>query len=177
MSKRKLIKLVQERVVTGWSDPRMPTISGVRRRGVPPQALQLFNERNGVSKVDSFMEISGLEDATREVMDKLCPRAFGILHPLRITLSNFPTTSGRNTDTVDEVLEYLKAPSYPSTSSNSTVTKQEETPMRTIPFGSNLFIEQEDFFDTEINGPAPKGWKRLLPGGMVRRSYKLLLNN
>lgn len=173
LSKRKLIQLVQEKLVNGWSDPRMPTISGVRRRGIPPQALQLFNERNGISKVDSFMEMSGLEDATREVMDKICPRAFGVLHPLRVTLSNYPTHT--NEKDTQQRLEYLQAPSYPTPNASSTATNPEnsveqEQLLRTIPFGPKLYIEQEDFFDTEINGPPPKGWKRLLPGGMVNAS-------
>ncbi len=89
LSKRKLIKLVEESHVTGWDDPRMPTISGIRRRGVPPSAIRLFCERMGISKSDSNIDFGVLEDCAREVLDENCPRAFAILDPLKVTIKNW----------------------------------------------------------------------------------------
>ena len=89
LSKRKLIKLVEEKHVDGWDDPRMPTISGIRRRGFPPSAIRLFCERMGISKSDSNIDFGILEDCAREVLDEDCPRAFAILNPLRVTLTNW----------------------------------------------------------------------------------------
>lgn len=89
LSKRKLIQLVDNGHVTGWDDPRMPTLSGMRRRGVPPSALRLFCERVGISKADSNIDLVVLEDCIREDMDKTCPRAFAILDPLKVTVTNW----------------------------------------------------------------------------------------
>ena len=88
LSKRKLIQLVQEKHVTGWDDPRLPTLSGLRRRGLPPAALRLFCERVGISKADSNIDYSVLEDCVREVMDTTAPRAFAVLEPLLVTITN-----------------------------------------------------------------------------------------
>lgn len=155
LSKRKLIHLVTYNYVNGWSDPRMPTLSGVRRRGIPPEAIHLFNERNGISKVDSVIDYSLLEDATREVMDKICPRAFCILQPLPLKIRNY----------LDQE-EILCAPRHPS---------RENSDNRSIPFGPSIYIERDDFFDTQVDGKAPKGWKRLVPGGMVRLKYAYVI--
>lgn len=92
LSKRKLIKLVMEKVVNGWDDPRMPTLSGIRRRGVPPSALRLFCERIGISKADSNIAYTVLEDVVRDDMDDSCPRAFCVLEPLKVTITNWEGT-------------------------------------------------------------------------------------
>jgi glutaminyl-tRNA synthetase len=88
LSKRKLIKLVEEKLVSGWDDPRMPTLSGMRRRGVPPAALRLFCERVGISKADSNIAYDVLEDCVRLEMDDICRRAFCVLKPLKVTITN-----------------------------------------------------------------------------------------
>lgn len=89
LSKRKLIKLVEDKHVTGWDDPRMPTLSGVRRRGIPPAAIRLFCERMGISKSDSNIDFTIMEDCAREVLDEESPRAFAILDPLKVTIQNW----------------------------------------------------------------------------------------
>lgn len=89
LSKRKLIKLVEEQHVTGWDDPRMPTLSGTRRRGIPPAAIRLFCERMGISKSDSNIDFTIMEDCAREILDEESPRAFAILEPLKITIQNW----------------------------------------------------------------------------------------
>ena len=89
LSKRKLIQLVDGQYVNGWDDPRMPTMSGLRRRGIPPKALRLFCERVGISKVDSVIDVVDLENCVREVMDESTKRAFAILSPLKVTIKNW----------------------------------------------------------------------------------------
>lgn len=159
LSKRKLIQLVDGNHVNGWDDPRMPTLSGIRRRGVPPSALRLFCERVGISKSDSNIDYVVLEDCVREDMDKVAPRAFCILNPLKVTLTNWPGS--------DEIEEF-EIPRHP---------KREELGNRIIPFGKNLYIERDDFFDLEgpegakNGGNAPRGWKRLLPNENVRLKF------
>lgn len=161
LSKRKLIQLVQEKYVSGWDDPRMPTLSGIRRRGVPPEALRLFCERVGISKADSNIEYSNLEDCVRECMDSTASRAFGILKPLRVTITNW-----------DGDLENFEVDRHPKISEMGT---------RTIPFGKDLFIERTDFFDADgpegaaSDGSPPKGFKRLLPDGQVRLRYAYVI--
>jgi glutamyl/glutaminyl-tRNA synthetase len=91
LSKRKLIQLVEQKHVNGWDDPRMPTLSGMRRRGVPPSALRSFCEQVGISKADSNIDFKVLEDCIRDEMDKTCRRAFCILKPLKLTITNFGT--------------------------------------------------------------------------------------
>lgn len=160
LSKRKLIQLVQEKHVNGWDDPRMPTLSGIRRRGVPPEALRLFCERVGISKADSNIDYTNLEDCVREIMDDSCPRAFGILKPLKVTITNW--VGG---------LEDFEVERHPKLQMGN----------RKIPFGSEIFIERSDFFDAEgpegktTNGKPPKGYKRLLPGGRVRLRYAYVI--
>jgi glutaminyl-tRNA synthetase len=155
LSKRKLIHLVKYNYVNGWSDPRMPTISGVRRRGVPASALKLFNERNGISKTDSNIDVGVFEDCTREVMDKTSPRAFCILNALKVTITNWES---------EDKLENFEVPRHP---------KEEDMGLRTVPFGQTLYIEREDLFDVDgpegerNGGKVPKGFKRLLSGGLV----------
>mmetsp|Transcript_10705 Transcript_10705/g.16495 ORF Transcript_10705/g.16495 Transcript_10705/m.16495 type:complete len:844 (+) Transcript_10705:69-2600(+) len=162
LSKRKLIQLVEGGHVNGWDDPRMPTLSGMRRRGVPPAALRKFCERVGISKADSNIDFQVMEDCTREELDESCARAFCILNPLKVTITNWES----------EELEEFKVPRHP---------KKDEMGDRTIPFGKELFIERSDFFDLdgpegEANGGrAPKGFKRLLPGKNVRLKFAYVI--
>lgn len=161
LSKRKLIQLVTERKVSGWNDPRMPTLSGIRRRGVPPSGLRLFCERVGISKADSFIGYEILEDCIRETMDEICPRAFCVLKPLKLTISNW-----------DGELEYFEVDNHP---------KKPEMGTRSIPFGKTIYIERTDFFDTEgpegqkSGGKPPKGFKRFLPNQNVRLRYAYVI--
>ena len=92
LSKRKLIQLVEGKHVFGWDDPRMPTLSGLRRRGVPAEALRLFCERVGISKTDSFIDVSDMENCIKETMDETSRRAFAVLKPLKVTISNWEGT-------------------------------------------------------------------------------------
>lgn len=161
LSKRKLIQLVQDKVVSGWDDPRMPTLSGLRRRGIPPAALRLFCERMGISKADSFIDYSILEDCVREVMDDTTPRAFCVVNPLKVTISNW-----------EGELENFTVDRHP---------KVDAMGQRTIPFGKEVYIERSDFFDTEgpegqaAGGKPPSGFKRLLPNGQVRLRYAYVI--
>ena len=163
LSKRKLIKLVEDKYVTGWDDPRMPTLSGVRRRGMPPAAIRLFCERMGISKSDSNIDFTIMEDCAREVLDDESPRAFAILDPLKVTIKNWD----------DSTKEDFGVPRHP---------KKNELGERTVPFGKNVYIERSDFFDLEgpeglsNGGRAPKGFKRLLPGGKVRLKYAYVIS-
>jgi len=152
LSKRKLIQLVDGKYVNGWDDPRMPTISGMRRRGIPSQALALFCNRVGISKSDQIIDIGVLEDCTREVLDKCAPRAFAIMDPLKITISNWEE---------EKEEEIFSAPNHP---------KDMAMGNRNVPFGKSIYIERSDFFDIGINGELkpPKGFKKLLLGSHVR---------
>lgn len=162
LSKRKLIQLVEGDFVNGWDDPRMPTLSGFRRRGVPPSALRLFCERIGISKADSNIDYVVLEDCIREEMDKICPRAFAILKPLKVTLTNWD----------DSEVEEFSIARHP---------KLEKLGDRTIPFGKDLYIERSDFFDLEgpegqlSDGQVPRGWKRLIEGDTVRLKFAYVI--
>jgi glutaminyl-tRNA synthetase len=158
LSKRKLIQLVQEKHVQGWDDPRMPTISGMRRRGYPSSALRLFCDRVGISKAESNIDMSVLEDCVRETLDETALRVFGIEDPLKVTIVNRP-------EVTEEVFE---VPNHP---------KRAELGNKSIYFGNELFISRADFFDTGVDGSIspPKGYKRLLPGGQVRLKYAYVL--
>ncbi|VEU35128.1 unnamed protein product [Pseudo-nitzschia multistriata] len=166
LSKRKLIQLVEQNHVNGWDDPRMPTLSGMRRRGVPPSALRLFCERVGISKTDSNIAFSALEECVRLKMDDACERAFCVLKPLKVTLTNWEGDADGND------LEQFTSPRHP---------KIAEMGDRTIPFGKDLYIERSDFFDLEgpegekNGGRVPKGYKRLLPGKMARLRYAYVI--
>ncbi len=133
MSKRKLLKLVQDRHVQGWDDPRMPTLSGLRRRGYTPAAIRDFCDRIGVAKKDSTVDIALLEHCLREELNKRAPRVMGVLKPLRLVIENYP--EGR----VEE-FETLNNPEDPAAGT------------RKVPFSRVLFIEQDDFRET----PPPK---------------------
>ena len=144
MSKRKLMALVQDGLVAGWDDPRMPTISGLRRRGFPPAAIRTFWERAGVTKQNSVIEFSVLEGCVREVLDATAPRRFAVLDPLKLTIANLP----------EDHAELLTFPNHP---------KNESFGVREVALSRELWIEREDFMEVP-----PKGFHRLVPGGEVR---------
>jgi glutaminyl-tRNA synthetase len=147
LSKRRLIQLVQEKHVSGWSDPRMPTISGLRRRGYTPEAIRKFCERIGVSKFNGVIDISWLEDALREDLNKRAPRAMAVLRPLRIVIENY--LEGQT-----EELEAINNPEDPAAGT------------RKVPFSRVLYVEQDDFRESP-----PKDFFRLAPGREVRLRY------
>ncbi len=151
MSKRKLLQLVEEKLVDGWDDPRMPTISGMRKRGYTARSIRNFAERIGVTKKDSSISIATLEHAVREDLEITCPRAFGVLRPLKVTLTNYPK------DRVDEI----SAPFHP---------KDEKFGSRIIPFSHELFIEREDFMENP-----PADFFRLSPGKSVRLRFAYVI--
>ena len=147
LSKRRLIQLVTEKHVRGWDDPRMPTISGVRRRGYTPEAIRKFCERIGVSKYDGLIDISWLEDALRDDLNKRAARVMGVLRPLKVVIENYP----------DGQTDELDAVNNPEDASAGT---------RKVPFSKVLYIEQDDFRETP-----PKDFFRLAPGREVRFRY------
>jgi glutaminyl-tRNA synthetase len=151
LSKRKLIQLVEERLVDGWDDPRMPTLVGMRRRGYTAQSLALFAERVGVSKADSRIEFGVLEQAVREDLDVRVPRAMAVLDPLRLVLTNVDAQSQ----------ETCLAPLNPHDKSG-----EGEPAVRRIALRRELWIEREDFQEA-----APPGYFRMTPGGLVRLRY------
>jgi glutaminyl-tRNA synthetase len=146
-SKRKLLQLVNEKRVDGWDDPRMPTLVGIRRRGYTPESIQLFCERVGVSKADSWIDMSILEGAVRDDLDARAPRSVGVLDPVKLVLDNVPA----------DFNEPCSAPVHP---------KQPELGRREFPLTRELWIEREDFTETP-----PKGYFRLFPGNKVRVRY------
>lgn len=144
MSKRKLRILVEEGLVDGWDDPRMPTISGLRRRGYTPEAIRDFCDRIGVAKSNSTVDIAMLEHCIREDLNHRALRAMAVLHPLKVVITNYP----------EGQIEYLETENNP---------EQPEAGTRTIPFSREIYIEQEDFMEV----PAKKFF-RLAPGQEVR---------
>jgi glutaminyl-tRNA synthetase len=144
MSKRKLNQLVMEKHVTGWDDPRMPTIAGLRRAGVTPAAIRDFCERIGVTKQNSWIEMSMLEYCIREDLNENSPRAMAVLNPLRLVIDNYP----------DDKTEQLIIGNHP---------QKPELGNRDVPFSKVILIEQDDFAEN----PPPK-YKRLVLGGEVR---------
>jgi glutaminyl-tRNA synthetase len=151
MSKRRLLELVSEGCVTGWDDPRMPTLSGMRRRGFPAAALRTFCERIGVGKSDSVIDMSVLEDCVREVLDGTAPRAMAVLRPLKVTITNYPVGQ----------TEQFTVPNHP---------KEPALGTRTLPFGRDLYIERDDFLEDP-----PGKFFRLAPGREVRLRYAYLI--
>jgi glutaminyl-tRNA synthetase len=151
MSKRKLLQLVKEKYVDDWDDPRMPTISGLRRRGFTPEAVRNFAEIVGVAKRDAMTDIALLEFSIREDLNKKAQRAMAVLHPLKVVITNFPI------DTVEE-LDAVNNPEDPSMGT------------RKLPFDREIFIEQTDFMEVP-----PKGYHRLVPGGEVRLRYAYII--
>ena len=152
MSKRKLLQLVNDGYVNGWDDPRMLTISGLRRRGVTPEAIRTFAERVGVAKVNSRVETVLFEHIIRDDLNYRAPRVMAVLNPLKIVITNYPK-SGE---------EWLDADYWPRD------IPREET--RKIPFGGEIYIEQDDFAIDP-----PKGYKRLSPGQEVRLRYSYVI--
>ncbi len=150
-SKRKLQELVTSGVVEGWDDPRMPTLVGLRRRGYTPEAIQLFCERIGVAKADSWIEMSALEQALRDDLDPKAARATAVLDPLRLVLTDFPA----------DAVETCNAPVHP---------QQPERGVRVLPFTRELWIERDDFTETP-----PKGFFRLFPGNRVRLRFAYVI--
>jgi glutaminyl-tRNA synthetase len=147
LSKRKLIQLVEEKHVEGWDDPRLPTLVGARRRGYTAEGFQLFAERIGVSKSDSWIEMSVLEDCMREVLNESAQRRIAVLDPVKLIIDNYP--EGQS--------ELCEAPNHP---------QQPELGKREMPFSRELWIEREDYAETP-----PKGFFRLFPGNLVRLRY------
>ena len=147
MSKRKLKKLVDENHVDGWDDPRMPTISGLKRRGYSPESILNFAEDVGVTKRDSIIDVVRLENALREDLNKRAPRVLGVLNPLKVVITNYPEIH-------TEMMEAVNNPEDPSTGK------------REIPFSKELYIEQNDFMEDP-----PRKFFRLGPGREVRLRY------
>jgi glutaminyl-tRNA synthetase len=147
LSKRRLVRLVEEGHVNGWDDPRMPTIAGMRRRGYTPEAIRNFCERIGISKNESLVDIALLEHCVREDLNKRAPRVFGVLRPLKVVIVNYPE------DLVEE-MECVNNPEDPSMGT------------RKVPFSRVLYIERDDFREDP-----PRKWFRLAPGREVRLRY------
>jgi glutaminyl-tRNA synthetase len=147
LSKRKLIQLVDEGHVSGWDDPRMPTISGLRRRGYPPEAIRNFCDRIGVAKRDSVVDLGLLEFCIREYMNRAALRVMGVLNPLKVIIDNYP-------DDQEETLEAVNNP------------EDDSMGVRQIPFSKVLYVEREDFREDP-----PKKFFRLAPGREVRLRY------
>ena len=147
LSKRKLIELVRDGVVSGWDDPRMPTLSGYRRRGYTPEAIRKFCELIGVAKSNSMVDLGQLEYCVREDLNKRSPRVMAVLNPLKVVLTNYP----------DDETDDLEAINNPEDASAGT---------RKVPFSKELYIEREDFREDP-----PKKYFRLAPGREVRLRY------
>ena len=148
MSKRKLLRLVDEGHVSGWDDPRMPTLAGMRRRGVPPEAIRAFCDLIGVAKANSVVDIGKLEYSIRDDLNYRAPRVMAVAEPLRVVIENVP----------EGETETLSAPSFPPD-----VGREGSRP---VPFSREVFVDRDDFSESP-----PKGYKRLAPGGTVRLRY------
>ncbi len=151
LSKRKLLQLVQERRVSGWDDPRMPTLSGIRRRGYPPEAVRNFVGSIGVSKTNGSIELAMLEHFVREDLNKRALRVMAVLHPLKVVIDNYPENQVEEMDAVNN-------------------PEDESAGTRKVPFSRVLYIEQDDFREA----PPPKFY-RLSPGREVRLRYGYLV--
>ena len=147
MSKRLLLELVNNHLVSGWDDPRMPTISGLRRRGYTPEAIRNFCERIGVAKANSTVDIALLEHCLREDLNLRAPRAMAVLRPLKVVIDNYP----------EGQVEWFDAEINP---------EKPELGTRKIPFAKVIYVEQDDYSEDP-----PKGWFRLAPGKEVRLKY------
>jgi glutaminyl-tRNA synthetase len=151
LSKRKLLQLAQQKHVAGWDDPRMPTLAGIRRRGYTPEAIRAFCERIGVAKRNSTVDIAMLEHCLREDLNQRARRVMAVLRPVKVVIENYP--AGK--------VEELEAVNNPEDASMGT---------RRVPFGRELYIEQEDFREHP-----PKGFFRLSPGNEVRLRYAYII--
>ncbi len=152
LSKRKLLRLVNEGHVTGWDDPRMPTIAGLRRRGVRPEAIREFCETIGVARKDARVEIAAFEHAVRNDLNMDVPRVLCVLNPLKVVLTNYP----------EDLVEDLDAPSFPH--------DVPKTGSRSMPFSRELFVDRDDFMEDP-----PKKFYRLTPGKEVRLRFGYLI--
>jgi len=150
-SKRKLAELVDQNVVSGWDDPRMPTIAGMRRRGYTPESIREFCRLIGITKKDNVIEMGVLENSVREDLDKRAPRAMAVLRPLKVTLINWP----------EGEVQMMAAQNHPN---------QPEMGERMVPFGRELYIERDDFMEDP-----PRKFFRLRPGGEVRLRYGYII--
>jgi glutaminyl-tRNA synthetase len=148
-SKRKLLQLVNEKHVSGWDDPRMPTISGMRRRGYTPEGIREFAKRIGVSKSDNNVDIAVMEGAIREDLELRAPRVMAVINPLKVTITNFEGAQTREADF------------HPN---------QPDLGKRIVPFSRSLFIEADDFAEVP-----PSGWKRLTLGGEIRLRHSYVM--
>ena len=151
LSKRILTQLVRENRVSGWDDPRMPTLAGLRRRGFPPEAIRDFASRIGVAKRDAVVDVAMLEHCVRDILNQNADRRMAVLRPLKVVIENYP----------DSQVEELEAANNPSNESSGT---------RTIPFSRELYIEQDDFMEAP-----PKKFFRLAPDREVRLRYGYLI--
>ena len=151
LSKRRLLRLVQEGRVDGWDDPRMPSLSGMRRRGYPPAAIRAFIERTGVGKRNSFVDFSLLEHALREELNRETDRVLGVLRPLKVVITNFP----------EDHVEWVEATNHPEYAERGT---------RKLPLTRELWIERDDFREE-----APRKWHRFKPGQEVRLRWACLV--
>jgi glutaminyl-tRNA synthetase len=152
LSKRKLLRLVNEGHVTGWDDPRMPTIAGLRRRGVRPEAIREFCETIGVARKDARVEIAAFEHAVRNDLNMEVPRVLCVLNPLKVVLTNYP----------EDLVEALDAPSFPP--------DVPTTGSRSMPFSRELYVDRDDFMEDP-----PKKFYRLTPGKEVRLRFGYLI--
>lgn len=150
-SKRKLLKLVDEKYVTGWDDPRMPTLSGLRRKGYPAAAIREFCDKVGVAKRDNLIEIELLESCVREELNKTSQRAMVVMNPIKLTITNYE----------DGKTEYLQAENNP---------EQPESGHRAMSFSKHIYLDQDDFMVDP-----PKGYFRLFPGGSVRLKHAYII--
>jgi glutaminyl-tRNA synthetase len=151
MSKRKLMQLVNEKLVSGWDDPRMPTISGIRRRGVTAEALRAFAYNIGITKYNGITDVAVLEHAIREDLNKRAPRRLAVLRPIKVVIANYPEGKTEELDAVNN-------------------PEDESAGKRKIPLSRELYIEQDDFKEV----PPPKFF-RLKPGGEVRLKYAYII--
>ncbi|MBL9031751.1 MAG: glutamine--tRNA ligase/YqeY domain fusion protein [Phycisphaerae bacterium] len=147
LSKRNLLKMVQDGVVRGWDDPRMPTLRGMRRRGYTPEAIRTLCEEIGVTKVEGFIEIAKIENAIRDHLNRVSPRRMAVLRPLKVTITNWP----------EGKVDWVEAVNNPEDASAGT---------RKVPFAGTLYVERDDFMENP-----PKKFFRLSPGAEVRLRY------
>jgi glutaminyl-tRNA synthetase len=153
MSKRKLLELVERKLVAGWDDPRLPTLAGLRRRGFTPAALRDFCDRIGVAKANSTVDVTLLEYCQREDLNPRVPRVLCVLRPLKLVIENYP----------DDQVEEFEAPLFPQEQASPDLPQQGS---RKVPFSRTLYIEGDDFAEVP-----PKGFHRLSPGREVRLRY------
>jgi len=151
MSKRKLLQLVQSKIVSGWDDPRMPTICGLRRRGYTPASIRTFADRVGVAKRDNVIDLGLLEFCVREDLNRKAQRRMAVINPLKVVITNYP--EGKT-----ELIESVNNPEDAAAGS------------RAVPFSREVYIEREDFMEDP-----PKKYYRLMPGGEVRLRYGYLI--